>query len=331
MRKPIVIFFTLFLVFGCGKKKCEIDPQIAKIPVDIKIDRLEKPFFAAKSEAAMLAFLNNNPAFTTQYLQSDQYPDEEQLVGSLLRLSNEPNLNKFASETNTRFGEMKDVEQELENAFRHLKFYYPQFTIPAVKTFVSGLLGQDLLVTDSLLVLGIDYFSGKEASYRPQQPGYILKRYAKPFMVPAVVTQISSAFNKTNLSNKTMLADMINFGKSYYFTQRMMPCNPDSTIIGYSDQEMADISYNEGKIWAHFIDKGLLYETNHFKVNKYTGERPNVPEISPRCPGRIATWVGWQIVRKYMQEHPEVTLPQLMLDTDAQKIFLQSKYKPKRK
>jgi hypothetical protein len=92
---------------------------------------------------------------------------------------------------------------------------------------------------------------------------------------------------------------------------------------------MADINFNEGKIWAHFIQKSLLFETSHFKVNKYTGERPNVPEISARCPGRIATWIGWQIVKKYMAENPQVTLPQLMAQNDAQKIFTLSKYKPK--
>jgi hypothetical protein len=32
-----------------------------------------------------------------------------------------------------------------------------------------------------------------------------------------------------------------------------------------------------------------------------------------------------------MEEHPEVTLPQLMKETDAQKIFQQSGYKPKRR
>ena len=65
-------------------------------------------------------------------------------------------------------------------------------------------------------------------------------------------------------------------------------------------------------------------------MNKYIGERPNIPEIGKQCPGRIATWVGWQIVRKYMEEHPQVSLQQLMEEKDAQKIFQQSKYKPRR-
>ena len=330
MRKQIVLLFTLLVFFGCQDKPCAIDPAIARLPVDIKLDRLEKPFYQARSQQDVQGFLRSNQEFARKYLQINQYPDQQTTVNSLSQLATEPNLKKFAGEVQNKFGDMADVEQELENAYKHLRHYYPAVPVPEVKTFISGMLGPDLYVSDSLVVLGIDYFAGKEASYRPQQPAYILRRYEKPFMVPAVVLQVSGKYNQTDPRNRTMLAQMVDFGKSFYFTQRMMPCTADSLIIGYTDQQMADIQYNEGKIWAHFVEKELLYETNHFKVNKYIGERPNIPEIGKQCPGRIATWVGWQIVRKYMEEHPQVSLQQLMEEKDAQKIFQQSKYKPRR-
>ena len=329
MRKQIALLFTLLFILGCRQEKCEIDPAIADIAVKVDLERLERPFYGLKNEKEVQAFLQQHPVFTQKYLQRSQYSSEEQLTGSLLQLTRDPNLQKFAKETEQHFGDMADVQQDLTNAFKHLKYYYPRFLVPQVKTFVSGLLGPDIYLSDSLVIVGLDYFAGKKASYRPQQPDYILTRYEKENITPALVTLISSRYNKTD-PNNTMLAEMVNYGKSYYFTKQMMPCTPDSLIIGYTDQQMADINYNEGKIWAHFIEKTLLFETSHFKVNKYTGERPNVPEISARCPGRIATWVGWQIVKKYMAENPQVTLPQLMAQDDAQKIFNQSKYKPKR-
>ncbi|MDQ4140161.1 MAG: gliding motility lipoprotein GldB, partial [Bacteroidota bacterium] len=68
-----------------------------------------------------------------------------------------------------------------------------------------------------------------------------------------------------------------------------------------------------------------------FKTGKYLEDRPTVPEIDAKCPGRIGRWVGWQIVRIYMEENPDVTLQQLMAEKDAQKIFNESHYKPKRR
>ncbi|MGV3585995.1 MAG: gliding motility lipoprotein GldB [Adhaeribacter sp.] len=329
MRKPIALLFTLLFILSCGKQNCEINPEVAKINVKVDLERLERPFYTLKDEKEVAAFLKQHPVFAEKYLLANTDNSEEQIIGSLLQLIREPNLQKFVKETEQHFGDMASVQQDLTNAFKHLKYYYPQFRVPQVKTFVSGLLGPDIFLSDSLVIFGIDYFAGKEASFRPQQPDYILTRYEKENIAPALVTLISSKYNKTD-QNNTMLAEMVNYGKSYYFTKQMMPCTPDSLIIGYTDQQMADITYNEGKIWAHFVEKSLLFETSHFKVNKYTGERPSVPEISARCPGRIATWVGWQIVKKYMAENPQVTLPQLMANDNAQQIFTQSKYKPKR-
>jgi hypothetical protein len=38
--------------------------------------------------------------------------------------------------------------------------------------------------------------------------------------------------------------------------------------------------------------------------------------------------MGWQIVRKYMQENKSVTLEQLFKDMDSQSILEKSGYKP---
>jgi uncharacterized protein YjaZ len=57
-------------------------------------------------------------------------------------------------------------------------------------------------------------------------------------------------------------------------------------------------------------------------------ERPATLEVGEKCPGRIGQWVGWEIVKSYMNSHEEVTLQELMQSNDAEKIFKESKYKP---
>ncbi len=330
MPNRLLFLCTLILFFGCQKKPCEISDEIRNIPVDVQIERLEKPFFSIQTREDVVRFLNDHPTFSSQFLRRDAYPSDSILVRSLFSLAQDTSVHTLVKETNHRFKNINDLERDLELALKHVRYYFPDFQVPQVKTYISG-LGQDLFVNDSLMVLGLDFFVGKEASYLPQVPQYIQRRYEKEYIVPSAMLLVSNKYNRTSITNKSMLAEMIYFGKAYYFVEKMMPCTPDSLIIGYTDQQTADVKYNEGKVWAHFVEKGLLYETNHFQVSKYIGERPNIPEISPNAPGRIAAWVGWQIVRKYMQEHPEVTLAQLMAEPDPQKIFTQSKYKPKKR
>ena len=56
-------------------------------------------------------------------------------------------------------------------------------------------------------------------------------------------------------------------------------------------------------------------------------ERPNIPEIGEKCPGRIGSWVGLDIIRAYMENNPEISLQELMANPDAKDILNKSKYK----
>jgi gliding motility-associated lipoprotein GldB len=333
MYYRLLILVILLSVFGCRERGCEVPEEIAKIPVNVQIERLEKPFFQSTSKQDIAAFLNKHPDFANKYMQRRSYPNDSVLVNALYALATNTELKKLEGEAEKTFGDMKPQEQQLETAFKVIKYYYPAFQVPEVKTFVTGLgsIGSDLFVSDSLLVFGIDYFIGEKASYRPDTYEYILSRYRKENMVPGAMLLLSNKFNQASMQDRSLLSEMINAGKAYYFVQTVMPCTPDSLIIGYSKQQIADVNYNEGRIWAHFIEKGLLYEKNPLAINKYIGERPETPEIGATAPGRLGTWVGWQIVRKYMERNLDVTLPELMAETDVQKIFEKSKYKPEKR
>lgn len=305
------------------------DPAISRIPVEVRLTRLEKPFFHIQQPADALTLLERNPVFARQFLLRRQYPSDSLLTNQLTRLATNEGLRKLGHDVDQVFGDMKPEEAMLRTAFQHVKHYFPDFQPPPVYTFVSG-LSQDLLVKDSLMVLGLDFFAGPKASYRPSVPSYILKRYARPYLVPQAVLQISNKYLKQDFADRTLLNQMVQLGKSYYFLERTLPCVPDSLKIGFSQRQLDAAAYNEARIWLHFVTKKLLYQTQPFLVQKYVGERPKVPEIGKECPGRIGAWVGWQIVRAYMAENPDITLPQLLAETDAQKILAGSKYKPKK-
>jgi uncharacterized protein YjaZ len=79
------------------------------------------------------------------------------------------------------------------------------------------------------------------------------------------------------------------------------------------------------------LDENLLYESDYPKIQKYFNEAPFTPGLGEKNESapKLAIWTGWQIVKQYMDKHPEVTLPALMTNPDAQKILNDSKYKGK--
>jgi len=63
-------------------------------------------------------------------------------------------------------------------------------------------------------------------------------------------------------------------------------------------------------------------------IVRFIGPAPFTSSFTNDSPGRTGSWLGWQIVRKYMKKNPEITLPELMKDDDYQKILNDSGYSP---
>lgn len=74
-----------------------------------------------------------------------------------------------------------------------------------------------------------------------------------------------------------------------------------------------------------------MYDNNIKNYQRIIEEAPFTKfyeEIDRESPGRVGQWIGWQIVRSYM-ENNNATIDQL-LKTEPIEIFNNSKYKPKK-
>ncbi|MCK5467325.1 MAG: gliding motility lipoprotein GldB [Cyclobacteriaceae bacterium] len=323
----IIILFSIVFI-TCKDDKCNKTPDVSSVEISVNIERLDKKLYKIPTKNDLSELLTENPMFAEEFLNLSQYPIPEIPVDRYFNLLNDATIDSLFIEVENTFGDLEDIRIQFEEAFRYLKYYYPETKIPKIKTVVTGILN-DLYLSDSLIIIGLDYYLGLEGRYLPLDvPGYLLKRYQKEYLVPQIMLMYSNFYNKTNYKEKTALADMVYYGKAYYMAENLMPCTPDSLFTGYSTFETTDINEHEPVIWASLLENEVLYETNPSIKDKFLSERPKTIEIGENCPGRIGRWIGWRIVQKYTAKHPELTLPELMEIDDAQKIFYESKYKP---
>jgi len=323
------------LLAGCqpGEKAgCRPDPAASAPAASLQLEHLERPFFQIKNTADGLHFLQAHPAFARYYLQVGQAPSAEALASGLAQLASNPDLQKLGRETATAFADSAVLQRGLATMFGKVNYYFPGFkTPPVTATYVSGLLGKDIFVNDSLLVISLDWYIGPKASYRPDLPGYMLRRYHPENLLPTLATAVAGKYvPRRPTVAPSVLDEMISQGKRLYFAGQVLPCTPDSLLMGYTRKELRGLEANEGKVWGHFLENNILYSTTPFLIQKYVAERPNVPEIDATCPGRVGQWVGLQIIRKYMAEHADVTLAKLMAEPNSQRILNESHYRPKK-
>jgi hypothetical protein len=336
--KYCILFLVvgLFFLASCGKDEeeqgCAFVPETFAIQVDVEIESLSDSLASVTSKAQLVKILDNHKVLRELFFKRNQYPNDSAFINELYRRFTNAYFDTLAMEVKRVFGNEEKLKEEFAQAFKNLKYYYPEIKIPRIETVISG-FETDMFVSDSLIIVGLDYFLGKGAKYRPNMYAYMLRQYNPENIVPSTMMLygIDGRINHMDSDNKTALADMITYGKSFYFARQIVPCTPDSVFIWYSSEEIKGARENQDLIWARFIEDKLLYSTSHILKQRYLGDRPKTAEVGAECPGRIGQWVGWQIVKSYMKEHPDQTLPGLMNNGNADKIFKESKYKPERR
>jgi len=339
--KQIYLFFLISLLLSaCGRHK---GVDVSNIAVDVKIERFDKEFDAMKTKPM---------AQQASYLQKKYGPFYHYFIGVLLQ-DNDINTTDTAyfkllrrvfatkdykalkHDVDSVYPSMDKVQGDLTDAFKHIKYYYPQKKLPVIYTYISGFELQTM-VGDGYVGIGLDLFLGGNSRFYPSltaaYPRYLSRYFNAQNICPRVIEGIAreDMFPESD-SSKTLLSKMVYNGKIMYFMDQIMPDLPDTTKIGYTDAQLKWCDQFQSKIWGWFLDQNLLYESDYPKIQKYIGEAPFTPGLGEKNESapKLAIWTGWQIVRQYMDKHPEVTLQQLMADNDAQKILNESKYRPK--
>lgn len=340
MWKFLVSIFLLVLLWRCGGGSDEFkDPvDTSKIDLSVDIERLESQIFKLKSKKDIEGFLDKYEDFSTQYLQRGKVPDSV-IIRSFQAMIKEKHIKDTLYKATLKKYDNKAIQKlkkEFEDAFKHIKYYYPSFKAPKIYTTITGIgsfMGNDLFMSRDIIVISLDFFiGGKDAPYHPpSMPEYIWKRYHEKAIVPTFVQFISNQYNKTDLLDKSLMAEMVYYGKTYQFVKTMIPQLEDSILAGYTRDEVKLLKNKEylSKIWTHFIEEDILFSTKQIDIRDYIGEGPYLARIyiKPKCPGRVGRWIGWQIVQNYLKENPKVKFEDLMKEKNAKTIFNKSGYK----
>jgi hypothetical protein len=332
MRSFVILFVIGGLLWGCGaeQEKCAYIPPVEQ-PVQLEYESLSEAILRTSSKEELVEFFGRHEVMRDYFFRRGQYPSDSVFINELFRRFTHPSFDTLRAEVSRVFGDEAALQAEFNQAFSNLRYYYPDAPMPKIQTVITG-MDNDLYISDSLIIVGLDYYLGDGAKFRPNMYDYLLRQYRKENIVPSVMLVLGMVqYSETDLADQTVLADMIAYGKSFYFAKRMLPCTPDSILIWYTAEEIKGATENQDVIWASLLEKEVLYSTSHIVKQRYLGERPATIEIGDKCPGRIAQWVGWQMVTSYMNNHAGITVPELMVMTNADQLFKQSRYKPVRK
>ncbi|WGH75011.1 gliding motility lipoprotein GldB [Tenacibaculum tangerinum] len=319
MKKVLALVSLVLISLSCKKEGNKLHIDVSNIKEQVNLERFDIDFYNT----------NPNELAKTKEKYPMLFPSEPDSVW-VNKINNKDEQELFA-ESQKVFPDFKDEKEQLTSLFKHVKYYNPKFVSPKVITMLTNIdYANRIVYTDSLLFISLDAYLGKEHEFYNDYPAYIKQNNTKAHIIVDVAKAI---IGKQMLPSRarSFIDKMIYRGKRMYLLDAYLPHVPDVLKIGYSQKKLDWAKNNEEQIWMYFIEKDVLYSTSKDIDKRFLDIAPFSKfymEEDAQSPGRIGEWIGWQIVRSYMQKN-DVSLQQL-LQTSEEDIFKKSGYKPKR-
>jgi gliding motility-associated lipoprotein GldB len=314
-----IIIVVAFLSLSC-KTDSMLEQDISKIDIDVSIERFDQLF--AKTTLEGLPALKK----TYPFMFSKRYDDSVWID----RL-NDTLQKQLNAEVNKIHGDFKKTKEEIHDLFRHLKYYYKSFKTPRIITVISDVeYRSKVIVTDSIVLIALDTYLGSDHFFYYDIYEYIKQNLKPSQIIPDLATQYAQQYISQS-RRKTLLDEMIYFGKILYFKDVMLPNISDQEKMGYTKAQLDWAQDNESNIWRHFVEKELLFSTDSKLASRFINPSPfskfNL-ELDGESPGRLGQYIGWQILRAYAKNND--TSLQDILNMNAEDIFNNSKFKPRK-
>lgn len=329
------ISFFLIIVFGfmaCSRNPLKVD--VSGVSVNLKIKHLDADLLKLKPEEMPTAI----PLLKKSYGDFfDIFTYQMIAIGGAEQPNFVQMLNTFVADSVIRQAEAGVAQnidtvrfrKELETAFKHYKYYFPEKEIPHIYTCISG-FNQSVVIAQNILAVSLDKYMGVKSPYYEKLglPAYKRRNMHPAKMVPEMMQAWADGEWPKSDKENTLFSNMIQQGKILYFLDAMFPEMNDTLKVGYTKKQLDFCRNNEAKMWTYMAEHKMLFTTDRMSIKRFIDDAPYTASFSEESPGRTGAWLGWQIVRAYMKAHPEKKLPDLMNNQDFQGILNQSGYQP---
>lgn len=332
MRHVNLLIFTVTIILAsCSSDPLDVD--VSEVDFAMKFDRFDEDMFAVSS-AEEMKLLNEDlikrggelyEFYVGEMLRSGSVYDDS--AGYYLYyFVSDTMIKRAQSDVNETFPNFSSYESQLTDMFKHLKYHLPDTPLPNKLITYNSAFNYGVISTDSVIGLGLDMYLGKNNEIISQLgfPVYMKDKMAEEYML----VDIAHSWIATNVlkdEGETFLDQMIYYGKLRYLIDAMLPELEDHLKIRYTEEEYDFALASEDDVWLFIMDMNWVYSTDMKVGLRFFEEAPTTVGIDG-SPGRIGQFMGWQMIRQYMDKNPEVSVAQLMAETNNAK-FLKT-YKP---
>lgn len=335
-RSSIIPGSIALLLAACGGGGHE-DLPIDKVPFTLTIGRLDQDLFHGNGDSLTVRSLKayaTHGEFYRTYIEDilQGAPLDDPRLGIVLtRFTTDPDWVSVQHAADSVLGDLEPQRAQLEGAFKRLKLLFPDSLIPRVIAFNSG-FNYGIFPTDSVLGFGVEWFIGKDhpviGYLAPESfPQYVKDRMRPEMLVPSAVKGWLLVHYTRDIRGADLLTNLVETGKVMVLLEELLPDVDPALRLAYTPEQLAWCEANEYAIWKDLVSKDQLYSRKLEDIGRWMNDGPFTNGLPRESPGHLGEWVGYRMVKSYLDDHGDLTLPQLLAMEDPREIL--KSYKPR--
>ena len=337
----ILTFLGSILVLNSCNEGVE-DIPLDEVSIEYRSHRLDLDMYAA-SQSYQAKPKPDSSKIYDQYFAAHRnflvdwifYGDDSMATDSVLTVFmaeflSDPNAAQLFSDIEERFpASGEDPLAGMENLLHRYKYYFPNEPTPVVITFADGFPGtiqaglEQLFISRRYIGIGIHYLMGKSYRYYPPDMPQYIRRRCNPKHLPALVAHqyADILIPPPPVETNPVLVDhVVQQGLQMYLVDKLLgPEVPDSMKLFYTDQQMLWANTYQARAYKEMVD--VLYDVDAGLIRRYTDDSPFTSQLARESAPRLGQFIGWKIIQKYAEKHPEQELEELIRHTDYQAVF----------
>lgn len=226
---------------------------------------------------------------------------------------------------------------QLQTLFKNLHYYFPTYQLPKkIIYFIGPLDGFGNSIGSDYMAIGLQMFLGdtsswyQSAPFQKYFPPYISRNFTPRFIPITAAKNLLQDIAPNSRVTRGLIIEMIELGKRQYILKKILPATNDADLFGYSAVQYEATMKAEQDIWRFLLKMNLVFSKDPKVATQLLSEGPFSLYFGNEIPGNVGLFIGYQIVRSFMEQQPEQDQSNLiaLLQMPAEKIFTDSKYKP---
>lgn len=325
---------ALITLAACGDQEPVVDS--AGIDLDLPIERMDSTVFhagAGDPASTIGRIVNTHGTFGRTYLEEVlQLPPvgDSLLPRALAEFLRDPAWQVLQHGIDSALGDLGPQRAGLEEAFERLKAVFPDSLTPRLVAFNSG-FNYGVLPTDSVLGIGLEWFIGPDHEVvrmlAPEVfPDFVKRRMVPEMLVPAAVKGWLLVHYTHDLRGNDLLFNLVETGKVMALLDALLPDVADTLKFAFTEPQLMWCHENEFQMWKKIVGEKWIFSKDDEHISRIMNDAPFTNGFPRESPGHVGEWIGYRMIRAYMEDHPDLTFAELFALDDPREIL--KSYKP---